>query len=62
MVTIIFQAIGIIKIKSLMRNDSSIKIIRTKTLNGIVGITGVYISRQSDTPAVGSSYLYIHQA
>jgi len=33
-----FQAIGSIKIKSLIRNDSSIKIIRTKMLNGIVGI------------------------
>ena len=33
-----FQAIGNIKIKSLKRNDSSMKIIRTKMLNGIVGI------------------------
>ena len=41
MVTIIFQAIGIIKTKSLIRNDSSIKIIRTKILNGIVGIISV---------------------
>ena len=41
MVTITFQDIGNIKNKSLIRNDSSIKIIRTKTLNGIVGIISV---------------------
>ena len=32
------QAIGNIKNKSLIRNDSSTKIIRTKTINGIFGI------------------------
>ena len=41
MVTVIFQAIGIIKIKLLMQNDSSIKITRTKMLKGIVGIISV---------------------